>query len=222
MTLGKQIKKAREQKNISQEELADRLSVSRQAVSKWENDLSVPHGVNRDMLARELALELVTNSEAPKRYKAAVYAGWIVAAVLLVLVIALCIHISQMHRWSDIKENLTTGKETEEAAFRRVRFFDGQMNEVFSEALWYDGSQIKWILVQWTGGGANSIKMLHTPSGSDTMDQTELLQTKTIFDDDSVILLSAESMKNVVQGHIFFQLDFGEHSITSEIYNVFN
>ena len=222
MTLGEQIKKAREQKNISQEELADRLSVSRQAVSKWENDLSVPHGVNRDMLAQELELELATNSEASKRYRAAMYTGWIVAAVLLVFVIALCVQVRQMHRWSDNEEKLTTEKETEEAAFRRVRFFDGQMNEVFNEALWYDGAQIKWILVQWTGGGANSIKMLYTPSGSDTLDQTELLLIKSIPDGDQVILLSAESMKKVVQGHVFFQLDFGEHAITSETYNVFH
>ena len=37
MTLGEQIKNSREKKNLSQEELAFQLGVSRQAVSKWEN-----------------------------------------------------------------------------------------------------------------------------------------------------------------------------------------
>lgn len=38
MTLGEQIKEARERKNYSQEELAEMCGVSRQAVSKWENN----------------------------------------------------------------------------------------------------------------------------------------------------------------------------------------
>ena len=42
MTLGQRICQYRKQLNISQEELGDRLGVSRQAVSKWETDLSVP------------------------------------------------------------------------------------------------------------------------------------------------------------------------------------
>ena len=42
MTLGQRICQYRKQLNISQEELGDRLGVSRQAVSKWETDLSAP------------------------------------------------------------------------------------------------------------------------------------------------------------------------------------
>ena len=42
MTLGEQIRAAREGKNLSQEELAEYMGVSRQAVSKWENDISCP------------------------------------------------------------------------------------------------------------------------------------------------------------------------------------
>ncbi len=36
MTLGEEIKRVRELKNFSQEELAEQSEVSRQAVSKWE------------------------------------------------------------------------------------------------------------------------------------------------------------------------------------------
>lgn len=42
MTLGKRISKLRSQRKISQEYLAEQLDVSRQAVSKWENDSSSP------------------------------------------------------------------------------------------------------------------------------------------------------------------------------------
>ncbi|MDD6301918.1 MAG: helix-turn-helix domain-containing protein [Bacillales bacterium] len=40
--VGKKISKYRKQINLSQEELADRLFVTRQALSKWENGTSAP------------------------------------------------------------------------------------------------------------------------------------------------------------------------------------
>lgn len=42
MELGKQIKKYRTEFNLSQEELADKIYVSRQTISNWENDKSYP------------------------------------------------------------------------------------------------------------------------------------------------------------------------------------
>ena len=41
-TIGSRISKYRKEKGMTQEELASRLGVSSQAVSKWENDLSCP------------------------------------------------------------------------------------------------------------------------------------------------------------------------------------
>lgn len=41
-TLGKKISELRKEKSFTQEELAEKLGVSPQAVSKWENDLSCP------------------------------------------------------------------------------------------------------------------------------------------------------------------------------------
>lgn len=41
-TMGLKISEYRKQKGLTQEELASRLNVTPQAVSKWENDLSIP------------------------------------------------------------------------------------------------------------------------------------------------------------------------------------
>lgn len=41
-TIGSRIAKSRKQKAMTQEELATKLGVSAQAVSKWENDISCP------------------------------------------------------------------------------------------------------------------------------------------------------------------------------------
>ena len=42
MNIADRIQQLRKAKGISQEELADRIGVSRQAVSKWESEQSMP------------------------------------------------------------------------------------------------------------------------------------------------------------------------------------
>lgn len=42
MTFGEKLKQLRKEKNYSQEELAEKLSISRQAVTKWETDAGTP------------------------------------------------------------------------------------------------------------------------------------------------------------------------------------
>ncbi len=49
---GTRIKELRKFKNISQEELASRLSVSRQTISKWESDIVSPDINNIEMLSK--------------------------------------------------------------------------------------------------------------------------------------------------------------------------
>lgn len=51
MTFGEKIKRLRRSKGLSQDQLAQRLSVSRQAVSKWEMDLSYPDAENIILLS---------------------------------------------------------------------------------------------------------------------------------------------------------------------------
>ena len=52
MTLGQRISTYRKQLGISQEALGERLGVSRQAVSKWENGTSDPSTANLLALAK--------------------------------------------------------------------------------------------------------------------------------------------------------------------------
>ena len=51
MSIGERITELRKQQNISQGQLAQALDVTRQAVSKWENDLSVPDALKMIHLA---------------------------------------------------------------------------------------------------------------------------------------------------------------------------
>ena len=51
MSIGERISKLRKQQNISQVQIANALGVSRQAVSKWENDLAAPDTIKLIQLA---------------------------------------------------------------------------------------------------------------------------------------------------------------------------
>ncbi len=52
MTLGDKIRQLREERGLSQEELAERLDVSRQTVSNWENDKATPDAIKLGVLCR--------------------------------------------------------------------------------------------------------------------------------------------------------------------------
>ncbi len=58
MTIGERISQQRKEKKLSQEEVAEALFVSRQAVSKWENDQSSPDTENLIALAKLLGVEV--------------------------------------------------------------------------------------------------------------------------------------------------------------------
>ena len=58
MSIGERISELREQSGFSQYELAKTMEVSRQAVSKWENDLSSPDAMNLIRLAEVLDTDI--------------------------------------------------------------------------------------------------------------------------------------------------------------------
>ena len=58
MSFGDNLREIRKQKNISQEGLAELLNVSRQSVSKWEQDICYPEMEKLLLLSKELDVSL--------------------------------------------------------------------------------------------------------------------------------------------------------------------
>ncbi len=58
MTIGKRMKQKRNEMGLSQEQLADKLLVSRAAVAKWENDGGVPDIENLKKLSEVLGMSI--------------------------------------------------------------------------------------------------------------------------------------------------------------------
>ena len=93
MTYGKRIRQARENLRLTQEQLAEQLDVSRQAVSKWEADLSRPTRENLDRLSEILLIPPETWAEIDAEEEAArrppdTSRPWKIAAAALAAVCA--------------------------------------------------------------------------------------------------------------------------------------
>lgn len=58
MTLGEKIREARKKCGLSQEQLAEKMAVSRSAVAKWETDKGLPDVGNLKILARLLSVSV--------------------------------------------------------------------------------------------------------------------------------------------------------------------
>ncbi len=99
MTLGQQIASARKEKGMTQEMLAEKLGVTRQAVARWETGKALPGTANlfmlREMLGippEEAALEEKTETREPDVQEKAEMAGslaakqaWALIAVMAIL-----------------------------------------------------------------------------------------------------------------------------------------
>lgn len=128
-TLGEKIKAKREAQNLSQEELAEKLHISRQSVSKWETDLSTPTGKNRRLLNEILELNpddypnITVKQRLTLGQKLFMASGWL--AAILIVIIAL---------------SVTLGYSTpEHDLLMKIQAAEGE--EAYSTSL--DGSDIK-------------------------------------------------------------------------------
>lgn len=70
MTMGKRIRRLRKERKLSQEFLAEHLGVSRQAVSKWENDVNCPDTQKLIKLAElfHVSMEYLTTEQDYPRH----------------------------------------------------------------------------------------------------------------------------------------------------------
>ena len=69
MIMSEKIRFYRKKRGLSQQELADKLNVVRQTVSKWEQGLSVPDSQMLVALARELGISEGTSKSNLARAK---------------------------------------------------------------------------------------------------------------------------------------------------------
>ena len=200
-----EIRRQREERHLSQEELAEAVGVSRQAVSKWESGAAQPTGANRRALLRALDLRDEEAAPLPPRRAWRARAGWIAAGVLL-LALAGALLLPRMAPEAPAGPRLQS-----------VRFYDEAMQEVLPEANWYDADRAVCLLVQWEGGTPAAVQLVFTPAGSETAGEAQILAAALPLDGEHAALLSAAALRESGAGHLQILLDFGaEGMVRSE------
>ncbi len=107
MTIGERIKAYRKEKGLSQEQMAEALNVSRQAITKWESGKGLPDienlivlsrtfGVSLDeMVGEEASFQEKIGDQKRKRINALTIAMFVFWAAALVKIVLGCIGIGQ-------------------------------------------------------------------------------------------------------------------------------
>ncbi|WP_338789741.1 helix-turn-helix transcriptional regulator (plasmid) [Priestia megaterium] len=101
MDLGDKLKKLRKEHNYSQQQLAEKLHVTAQAISKWENNKSVPDIINLVQLSEvyDSSLDYLIKSDKQLQKKLSIYNvrlkifNFFVVAFILVMVVVTSILI---------------------------------------------------------------------------------------------------------------------------------
>lgn len=201
MDLREEIRRRREERHLSREELAEAVGVSRQAVSKWESGAAQPTGANRRALLQALDLreEEAAPLPLPPRRAWRERAGWIAALLL-----------------PRMAPEAPAGPR-----LQSVRFYDEAMQEVLPEANWYDADRAVCRLVQWEGGTPATVQLGFTPAGSETAGEAQILAAALPLDGEHAALLSAAALRESGAGHLQILLDFGAEGIvrSEDVYN---
>lgn len=214
MSLGKLIKEKREELHMTQEELAEKLNVSRQAVSKWESGLSMPAEGNLQELCKLLDLTppedaaavAAPRRSAPRLLWIVCVTGWAVACVLGILL--------GVQAWQRAERAAAQG-------ISDVSFYDGEGREVNREANWYALTASTTVVITYEGAAPDAATIYLTPSGSETFSERKQLAVIPCNDARKGYILVRLTFAESMMGHLQVALDYGSTSVFSDLYNVF-
>jgi transcriptional regulator with XRE-family HTH domain len=123
MSLGEKILKLRKKKGLSQEELGDKIKVTRQTISNWELNETSPNPSQLKLLSRELGVsidELLDNDIKDIVVEKVSNTEKLSKTILVLLKVIICIIIGIVILWfilvvlrSVVKNNRETGREIE-------------------------------------------------------------------------------------------------------------
>ena len=146
MTYGAQIKKAREKKRLTQEDLAEQSGVSRQAVSKWEADKSRPSAAKLSVLSEILdipeeiwnAIDEKEQTSQPsvvisRRLKTAAATSAILLGLSIVCNVLLLVNLNRLRAEAAANNQFEEIPQSEEIPQTTEKITD--ISEVFPETL---------------------------------------------------------------------------------------
>ena len=189
MTIAEIIKQAREELGLTQEDLAEKLEVSRQAVSKWELGGSVPSPENLKLLEEVLGAafpapeaEVISEETVPGAPPKTPFWNWkrVVLLVLGVLIVSALLSIAMFEALR--ADTRTDVVRPSEPYISGVYFFNEDAGPLQYDpqagAGWYlfaPDSRV-YLLVTFEDGSENSVNAVSlflTPTGTETLEYRE-------------------------------------------------
>ena len=212
MNTAEAIKAAREQAGMTQEALAERLDVSRQAVSKWEMGLSSPSPENLALLSEILSVDFSSPEGPPPPHRN----PWRTAALALG---SLCVLLAVV--FGGI---LTQSAGNAETAITGIYFFDETGKELHPDKgdgwnLFPPDSRV-WMAVTYQEDPDRSVcavSLFLTPTGTETFDQRQQLAVQATGDARGFALFPLDVSPDLM-GHLEVVLECaGDRRVTEEL-----
>ena len=236
MSISEIIKQAREELGMTQEDLAERLEVSRQAVSKWELGASVPSPENMKLLEELLGVEFPAPEEAvPQEEAEAVsppkppFWNWkrVVLLVFGVLIVSALLSIwmftaLRSEKSADVPRHA-------EPYVTGLYFFNedaGQLrHDPEAGAGWYmfDPGARVYLLVTFQDGTENSVSAVSlflTPTGTETLQYREQIAVQPAGEGRDFALFTWDIPAEGLMGHLEVVLECGGGHRVTETLNV--
>lgn len=239
MSISEIIRQAREGLGMTQENLAEKLEVSRQAVSKWELGASVPSPENLELLEEVLGVSFPPPEEPDLQTAAVPEAGpeaaaktpfwnWkrVVLLVLGALIVSALLSIVMF-------EALRAGTHADtprhaEPYVTGVYFFNEDAGELRSDpeagAGWYlfaPGSRV-YLLVTFEDGSENSVNAVSlflTPTGTETLEYREQIAVQAAGEGRDFALF-AWDIPEALTAHLEIVLECGGGARVTETLSV--
>lgn len=233
MTIADIIKQAREALGLTQEDLAEKLEVSRQAVSKWELGASVPSPENLQLLEEVLGVsfpqqEAVPQETAPEAPPKPPFWNW-KQIVLLVLGVLVVSALFSAGLFTALRaETHTDVPRPQSPVITGIYFFNqdaGQLqNDPVAGAGWYmfePGARV-YLLVTFQDGTANPVNaasLFLTPTGTQTLEYREQIAVQPTGEGRDFALF-AWDVPEELTSHLEIVLECGEGLRVTETLNV--
>ena len=235
MGISEIIKQAREELGLTQEDLAERLEVSRQAVSKWELGASVPSPENLTLLEEVLGVSFPPPEEetaqspeqGPGTAVKAPFWNW-KRVVLLVFGVLIVSALLSIWMFTALKsERHVDAPRPSEPYVTGVYFFDKNAAPLQPDLGdgWdrFTAGERVLVAVEFEDGAENSVNAVSlylTPAGTETLDQRKQIAVQAAGEGRNFALFAWDIPQEGLMGHLEVVLEYGGGFRVTKVRNV--
>lgn len=221
MSIAETIKQARERLGLTQEDLAEKLEVSRQAVSKWELGTSAPSAENLKILEEVLGVNF-SKGDVPKTRPDRRMSTLAFIALLAGLVLAAALSIGFYLAVRSEHVHAPVPMEPSAPVVTCAAFFDGDAMPLRPDQgdgwnLFAPGEKV--LMIVRFQGPADAVSLFLTPTGTETFDLRQQLAVQAV-DDGRDFAIFALDIPEDLMGHLDIVLESGGTKSVAETLNV--